>query len=103
MSRTAHHLVPRPDWEAADPDAPWAPPSLATEGFVHLSFPSQVDETVARHFPTDADLVVLTVDLDLLTCEVRVEDTTGRGVAHPHAYGPLDRDAIVATSPYARP
>lgn len=103
MSRIAHHLVPRPDWEAADPDAPWAPPSLTSEGFVHLSFTPQVDATVARHFPADADLVVLTVDLDLLTCEVRVEDTTGRGEAFPHAYGPLDRAAILSVNRHQRP
>jgi uncharacterized protein (DUF952 family)/GT2 family glycosyltransferase len=101
--RTAMHLVPRVDWEAADPQEPWTPPSLAAEGFVHLSFPHQVDATVARHFPPDADLVVLTVDLDRLTCEVRVEDTTGRGEAFPHAHGPLDRPAILDAQPYRRP
>lgn len=102
MTRVAHHLVPRDVWDAADPDAPWAPPSLATEGFVHLSFPDQVDATVTRHFPPDADLVVLTVDLDRLTCDVLVEDTTGRGEPFPHAYGPLDRDAILEAVPYDR-
>ncbi len=96
MSRVAHHLVPRADWETADADAPWTPPSLADEGFVHLSYPDQVDGTVARHFPPDADLVVLTVDLDRLSCDVRVEG------GFPHAYGALDRDAILAVAPYRR-
>lgn len=96
MSRIAQHLVPRPDWEAADPRAPWAPASLATEGFVHLSFPHQVDATVARHFGPDTDLVVLTVDLDRLTCQVVVE------CGFPHAYGPLDAAAVVAVAPYRR-
>ena len=96
MSRVAHHLVPRHDWEAADADAPWAPPSLADEGFVHLSFLHQVDGTVQRHFAPDADLVVLTIDLDRLSCAVRVEG------GFPHAYGALDRDAILAVAPYRR-
>lgn len=96
MTRVAHHVVTVADWEAADPGAPWAPDSLRTEGFVHLSWPHQLDATIARHFPPDADLVVLTVDLDRLSCEVRVEDTTGRGEAYPHAHGPLDRASIIA-------
>lgn len=98
----AHHLVTRADWEAADPAAPWTPPSLASEGFVHLSWPHQVDATVARHFGPDPDLLVLTVDLDRLSCEVVVEDTTGRGEAFPHAYGALDPDAVLAVATYAR-
>ena len=102
MSRIAHHLAHRAAWEAADAGAPWMPPSLATEGFVHLSFAAQVDATVDRHFAPDADLVVVSVDLDRLACDVVVEDTTGRGEAHPHAYGPLNRDAVVAVTPYAR-
>ncbi len=96
MTRLAQHLVPRADWEGADPQAPWAPPSLSDEGFVHLSFPHQVDGTVERHFGPDADLVVLTVDLDRLRCDVRVE------AGFPHAYGALDREAILAVEPYAR-
>lgn len=100
--RLAHHLVPRTDWEAADPAAPWSPPSLAVEGFVHLSWPHQVDATVQRHFGPDADLLVLDVDLDRLSCDVVVEDTTGRGEAYPHAHGALDHDAIVAVAPYER-
>ena len=96
MSRVAQHLVPRQDWEDRDPDAPWAPPSLRTEGFVHLSFLHQVDDTVVRHFPPDADLVVLTVELDRLSCDVRVEG------GFPHAYGALDPAAIVAVAPYRR-
>ena len=102
MTRRAHHVVPRADWEAADPDVPWAPDSLRTEGFVHLSRPDQLDATIARHFPPEADLVVLTVDLDQLTCPVVVEDTTGRGEAFPHAYGALDPDAIVEVSDVGR-
>jgi uncharacterized protein (DUF952 family) len=101
MSRVAHHLVHRTAWEAADPCAPWSPPSLLTEGFVHLSFADQVDAAAARHFAPDDDLVVLTVDLDRLACEVVVEDLTGRGEAHPHAYGPLDRVAILAARSYS--
>ena len=96
MTRIAHHLVPRTDWDAADPDAPWTPPSLEEEGFVHLSFPHQVAGTVDRHFPADAELVVLTVDLDQLRCDVRVEG------GFPHAYGALDRDAILRVDPHRR-
>ena len=99
--RLTYHLTPAEWWAAADPDAPLTAPSLADEGFIHCT--TGQDELVAtanRHYRDDPrPFVVLTLDLDRITSEVRVEDARG---IYPHIFGPIDRPAILATQRIAR-
>ena len=39
--------------------------------------------------PACGDLVVLELDPDAISSEIRVEDSTGSGPAYPHVYGPI--------------
>lgn len=78
---------------ARDPgEDPYAPASLAVEGFVHCSFRESLSETRARYFPGVDTLCVFEIDPHGL--DVRVEDTP-RGPM-PHVYGPIPRSAIRA-------
>lgn len=94
MTRLTYHLTPRDHWSASDPDAPLSAPSLSDEGFIHCT--TGADEIVAtanRHYRFDRrDFVVLTVDLDRVTCPWRVDDERG---IYPHVFGPIDRAAIL--------
>jgi uncharacterized protein (DUF952 family)/lysophospholipase L1-like esterase len=93
------HIVAPADWPV---DGEYQPPSLAEQGFVHLSFVDQV-EGVANAIYLDApELVVVELDPTELGVEVRVEDSYGEGVAFPHAYGPVPVSAAVAVHPLRR-
>ena len=89
----AYHLTPAEIWTASAPPAPFGPDSLGTEGFVHLTHAE--DELLAagdRYYRDDPrPYVALLVDLDRLTVPWRYDGDP----RFPHAYGPLDRDAIV--------
>lgn len=90
------HLVPEAEWDAHERRGIVAPPSLAAEGFVHLSTPSQVEGTLARFFRDRAGLLALVVDgrrLDpgALRFEAPAE---GGDARFPHLYGPLPLDAV---------
>ena len=94
------HLVPAAEFDAAD-DAPYAPPSLASEGFVHCSTPDQVAGTARLLFAGTADLLLLVIDPRRLgDVPVRWEDTYGIGRTFPHVHGPVPRAAIVEVRPY---
>jgi uncharacterized protein (DUF952 family) len=72
---------------------PLIEPSLAGEGFIHLSATAEQVTWVANRFYRDvADLVALVMDEHRLTAEVRYEPTPDG--LFPHLYGPLDRAAI---------
>ncbi|MFD8025329.1 DUF952 domain-containing protein [Streptomyces lavendulae] len=88
------HIVPLADWSAA-PELPYAPPSLAAEGFVHCSADRPTVLAIVEAHYRNAPGTLLAVELDeaALTAEVRREP--GSDGRYPHVYGPLNRDAVV--------
>jgi uncharacterized protein (DUF952 family) len=90
------HLTTREEWAAAQSAGVYEPPSLAKEGYVHLSAPNQVLETAERHFPGVRGLVLLTIAAERLRAPLRYETVPERGEMFPHLYGPLNLDAVIA-------
>lgn len=91
----AYHLVPE-DWYRAQPDdAAYLPEAFGQDGFVHLTHGvADVMQAGNRYYRADVrPYLLLTVDLNLITSEVRYDDAARQ---FPHIYGPLDRAAIVA-------
>src|SRR3954462_7519420 len=88
-----YHLVPRAEWEAADPDRDYVPAAFAREGFIHCT--GGADERAAtanRHFGAlEGDLLALELDPERVGAPIRYEDPRR---VYPHIYGPLNRDAI---------
>jgi uncharacterized protein (DUF952 family) len=88
-----YHLVPRAQWEDADTEHPYAPPSLTAEGFVHCTDGAdEVAATANRYFSDQDDLLALVIDRARVGAAVRYEDERG---IYPHVYGPIERAAIV--------
>ncbi|MEU2079405.1 DUF952 domain-containing protein [Streptomyces sp. NPDC013489] len=89
------HVVPLADWSAA-PDAPYAPASLAAEGFVHCSPDEAAALVIAdtRYREVPGPLLVLVIDEERLAGEVRWEGSGG--ILFPHVYGPVERDAVAS-------
>lgn len=94
------HLVDPQAWASCGDTL--RPPSLSTEGFVHLSFADQVEGSANRHCSQASSLVALEVDPVLVGSQVRVEDSYDSGTSFPHVYGPLPRAAVTAVHPMSR-
>ena len=90
--RWLFHVVERARWERGD--EPYAPDSLAREGFVHCSYRDKVLESARLYFAPDAELVVLQIDPLMISCAIDVAQTP-RGPM-PHVRGPIDRSSVVA-------
>ncbi|MEU3608244.1 DUF952 domain-containing protein [Streptomyces sp. NPDC035033] len=92
------HVIPLDKWDewSADPALPYAPPSLAAEGFVHCSADEQAALAVAdaRYRDVPGPLLALVIDESLLSAEVRWEGSEDR--LFPHVYGPVERAAVTA-------
>ncbi len=91
------HLASPDEWAAHQAQGSIAPPSLASEGFVHCSWGHQVAGTVGRHFAGAEALLALRLDPDALDSELVVEDSYGSGQAYPHVYAPIPTAAVVET------
>jgi len=92
-TRLFHFVLPSP-WRAAEPSADWAPPSLAGEGFLHLSFAEQLAGTLDVHFEGQDEVWLLEVDPNGLGEDLKLEPSRG-GADFPHLYRALRRDEVL--------
>lgn len=90
-----YKIFRRPEWDAfrAKGTTAGAPVDLA-DGYIHFSTAAQVAETAARHFATESDLVLVAVDADRLTPDLRWEPSRG-GQLFPHLYRRLALSDVV--------
>ncbi|MGH8911307.1 MAG: GNAT family N-acetyltransferase [Acidimicrobiia bacterium] len=97
------HLTTASVWRAALSLGTLATQSLVTEGFIHLSGPDQVAGVADLLFAGRDDLLMLVVDPDRLTDEVRWESglpTDPPEKRFPHLYGVLPTAAVTSVLPY---
>lgn len=95
------HIVGRQQWTAALRCGELAPPSLQSEGFVHLSYAGQVTAVANRFYSDLDDLLVVQFDPSAVG-KVLVEDSYGAGESFPHVYAPIATSAAVAEHPLDR-
>jgi uncharacterized protein (DUF952 family) len=93
-----YKILPRSEWQAAREAGTFegSPVDLA-DGFIHFSTAAQAQETAARHFRGQPDLVVLEVEAGDLGEALRWEPSRG-GALFPHLYGPLDARRVRAVT-----
>lgn len=91
-----YHLAPLDAWVRflESGSQSWEPPSLATEGFVHLSFADQVAESVRKHFADVPEVAVIEVDQETVASDLRLEPSRG-GALFPHVYRALRPTDVV--------
>ena len=77
-------------------------PSLQSEGFIHASKVSQVQETANRYYKNEPEILLLTIDTSLLAIPLLYEEAPNRKEEFPHLYGKLNKDAVVEHTTIAR-
>lgn len=97
------HLTTPATWRVALAAGSVVTPSNLTEGFVHLSPPSQVRLPADRLFAGRDDVLLLVLDEARLTDEVRWEPGVHgdpSSMRFPHLYGLLPVGAVTSVVPY---
>jgi uncharacterized protein (DUF952 family) len=97
MTATAFKIFTARQWAtfAADGVFAGAPADLA-DGYIHLSTADQLEETLAKHFAGERDLVVVEIDLIGFGHTLKWEPSRG-GALFPHLYAPLPLSAVIGT------
>lgn len=88
-----YHITTAIAWDAAQANGQYTHPTLVSEGFIHCSYPQQVQETLRLHFPGQAGLVLLEINPQQLTAPLRSE-ISRNGESFPHLYGVLNLSAV---------
>lgn len=93
-----YHVVTKALWQQALQQGFYEAPSLATEGFIHLSKKEQVDGVLQRYYKNIPDLFLLHVDESKLTAELKYELSPSVNEEFPHLFGRLNLDAVIEIS-----
>ncbi len=89
------HITSQSAWDDAQRNGYYSAPSLAAEGFIHCSTPSQVVAVAERFYAGQRGLVLLVIDSKRIQAEVRYEAGTDKpDELFPHIYGTINLDAI---------
>jgi uncharacterized protein (DUF952 family) len=66
--------------------------------YIHANTPEQIIPMLNRHYTDYEDILLLLVDLDKVSSEVKFEASSGPTPGlFPHIYGPLNIDAVYET------
>jgi uncharacterized protein (DUF952 family) len=92
---TFYHITTPEQWAKFRDKDFYEAESLQTEGFIHASFAEQLEETLKTHYKNVAQVLLLTIDSDLLTSKLVVEKSRN-GEDFPHIYGAINKSAITS-------
>ena len=97
-----YHITSMKAWSDALQRGEYRAESLETEGFIHCSTSTQVLSVVEKYYQGSGRLLLLMIDPEHLTSDLRWEPPSGGALPgvpeddmFPHVYGPINLDAIV--------
>ena len=84
-----YKILSRAEWDAAKAAGRFEGSAVdLQDGYIHLSAHDQAQETAAKYFKDQADLVLLGVEAEGLGAALKWEASRG-GALFPHLYRPL--------------
>ena len=89
------HIAENQLWNESKTKQSYRPRMFSVEGFIHCSTPAQVLQVANTRFRGREDLLLLSIDTDLVDAEVRYENLEGGEELFPHIYGELPIAAVV--------
>ena len=79
-----YHILGVADWQQAQATGQYSPPSIDSEGFIHLSTSQQVVKVADFLYRGRTDLILLVVDESVVSADLRWEDSHNNGELFPH-------------------
>ena len=81
-------------------DGSYRPDMFSKEGFTHCSTREQVTKVADIRFRGQTGMVLLCIDTDKVTAEIRYENLEGGQELFPHIYGEIENDAVVQVAEF---
>jgi uncharacterized protein (DUF952 family) len=91
-----YHITSLSEIEHAGRIGEYFPSSLASDGFIHCSYGSQVKAVADTYFCGRKDLALLEIDPTPLVSRVVDENLVGGKELYPHIYGSLSMSAVTS-------
>ena len=97
------HIARQEAWASrADQSAAgyYRPEMFPVDGFVHCSTRAQVVKVADIRFHGQQGLVLLCIDTEKVTAEIRYENLEGGDEVFPHIYGEINTNAVVQVAEF---
>ena len=96
------HLISRQGFDAQSDSEFILDDANLASGFIHCCTAEQLPGVIERYFPGDnSNLLVVELNPEALTEELKWEPATDSDGLFPHIFGPINRSAIVAVRSYS--
>jgi uncharacterized protein (DUF952 family) len=92
---TIFHIARSEAWQGQAATGSYRPEMFPIDGFVHCSTSDQIVKVANARFRGQKGLVLLCIDTDKVTDEIRYENLEGGRELFPHIYGEINVDAVV--------
>ena len=93
-----YHVTTRESWQSAIQQGFYEASSLHSEGFIHTSKAEQVKGVLERYYSKEENLLLLHIDDNKVTSEIKWELAPSVNEEFPHIYGKLNIDAVIKIS-----
>ena len=90
-----YHVTSKAGWQQALAQGYYEAPSLALEGFIHLSKKEQVQGVLERYYQQQTGLLLLHIDETKLTMPLKYELAPSVNESFPHLYGRVNIEAVI--------
>ena len=95
MPGVIYHIATAEDWTRGQSGGSYRPAAFDRDGFIHCSTADQVHHVANTYLRGMSGLLLLRIDTQRLTGDLRYEDSHGDGRHFPHIYGDLNIDAVI--------
>jgi|AntAceMinimDraft_1070359.scaffolds.fasta_scaffold12355_4 uncharacterized protein (DUF952 family) len=91
-----YHIVDKRAWKDNARSGAYQPSTVETEGFIHCSTASELQNTANRFFKGKSGLLLVLISTGQVRAEIKFEQSGDHGI-FPHIYGSLNLDAVLDT------
>ncbi len=89
-----YHVVLPDVWEHFRTRPSYQSESLQTEGFIHCSYETQLEDVLKRYYSNENKVLILKIETAKLLSKL-VEEPSTNGEIYPHIYGRLNHNSVV--------
>jgi uncharacterized protein (DUF952 family) len=94
-----YKILPRNEWDAFVASGSFLGSAVdLKDGYIHFSYRHQVNETAAKYFTGQPDLMIVAVEAADLGSSLKNEPSRG-GDLFPHLYAPLALSTVLWSKP----
>jgi uncharacterized protein (DUF952 family) len=94
-NKIIYHITTIKQWNKFTDIDYFEVPSLQLEGFIHASTAKQLNATANRYYKNESEIIVLTIDAEMVKDKLKYEFSNSVNEYFPHIYGVIEKKEIL--------